>query len=334
MGATGETHISDVVVPEVFTPYMLERSLNQNRFFQSGVMTPVPAIDMFLRGGGRTAEIPYWKDLTADIDVPVEDTDMTIYPITSGHMHVRRQVRERALGSNDVSAALAGDNPYEAILQRISGLWAKALEDLAIYSVRGCMLDNVDGDSSDLVHDISIADGDNATDDNKISSTATIESVMKQGDEFQSIVAVAMHSMVYKTLVDNDLIDYKADSEGRLVIPYYMGLRLIVSDNMYRVASTTGYKYHSYFFKAGALGWGSYAGPYKEVEIWRNPLKGGGVDVLITRRQFAIHPLGFSWEASETTEISPTDAVLYAETSWDRPFAAKNTGVVALITNG
>jgi hypothetical protein len=333
MGATGETHISDIIVPEIFTPYMMERSLNQSAFFSSGVMTPVAAIESFLRGGGRTAEIPYWKDLTGTVDVPVEDTDMTIYPISTGHMHVRRQVREKAWGSNNVSDALAGADPYEAILNRVSGYWSEAFDDLTIYSVRGCMLDNVNDNSSDLVLDISETLAQNATADNKISSEATIDAVMKQGDKFKEIVAVAIHSAVYATLVKNDLIDYRPDSTGSLVIPYYMGLRLIVSDNMYRVAAGTGYKYHSYFFKAGAIGWSEYAGPYKTTEVWRNPLRGGGVDVLITRRQFAIHPLGFSWEATETTEISPADAVLYAETSWSRPFSAKNAGVVTLISN-
>ena len=48
-----EARIADVIVPEVFTPYVLEKSLNQNRFFQSGVLTPLDTISNFLANGGN-----------------------------------------------------------------------------------------------------------------------------------------------------------------------------------------------------------------------------------------------------------------------------------------
>lgn len=329
-----ETKIADVIIPEVFTPYMLEGSLNQNRFFQSGIMQVVPQLGQFLAGGGKTFNIPYWKDLTGVTDVPAEDSDDTVNNISSDKMIGIRQIRVKDWGANDLAAAFAGSDPAGAIAERVVGFWAKAMEDLLIYTIRGVIADNVANDSSDLVYDISVADAANATADNKISSSATIQSVLKQGDRFADIVGVAVHSAVYATLLDNDLIDFRPDSEGKLVIPYYMGLRLVVSDNIYCVAAGSGYKYHSYFFKAGAVGFDSYGGPIKEVELYRNPYRGGGMDVLFTRRQFCIQPLGFSWKKASNTAVSPSDADLYAGTSWDRLYELKNTGVVALISNG
>lgn len=328
-----ETRIADVIVPEVFTPYVLERSLNQNRFFQSGVLTPLNSITSFLANGGKTFNIPYWKDLTGTTDVPSETVATTVNAISSDKMIGIRQIREKAWGANDLSAALAGSDPYTAIGNRVAGFWAKALEDLLIYSIRGVIADNVATNSSDLVNDISIADGAGATDANKISATATIDAVMKQGDMFQDINTIAIHSAVYATLVKNNLIDYIKDTDQNMVFPTYMGLRLVVSDNMYRVAAGGGYKYHSYLFKSGSVGFGSYGGPIQEVETYRNPTVGGGMDVLYTRRQFCIAPLGFTWDKASNTAVSPSDADLYADTSWGRKYDLKNTGVVCLISN-
>lgn len=328
-----ETRITDVIVPEVFLPYVLERSLNQNRFFQSGVMTPLDSITSFLANGGKTFNIPYWKDLTGVTDVPSETVATTVNNITSDKMIGIRQIREKAWGANDLTAALAGSDPYTAIGDRVSGFWAKALEDLLIYSIRGVMASNAQDNSSDLINDISIADGAAATAANKISSEATIDSVMKQGDMFQDITTIAIHSAVYATLVKNNLIDYVKDSTQNMVFPTYMGLRLIVSDNMYRVAAGGGYKYHSYLFKSGSVGFGSYGGPIQEVETYRNPTVGAGVDVLYTRRQFCIAPLGFTWDKASNTAISPSDADLIHADSWGRKYDAKNTGIVTLISN-
>ena len=329
-----ETLITNIIIPEVFGPYVMERSLNQNRFYQSGIMTPVPQLTALLAGGGKTFNVPYWKDLTGSLDVPSETVDITINNITTDKMIAIRQIREKAFGSNDLAAAFAGADPYAAIANRVIGFWSKAMEDLLIYSIRGVIADDV-SDASQLVVDISIEDGAAATAANKISATQTINAIMKMGDEFGGMIAVAMHSAVYATLLQNDLIDFIKDSDANLNIPTYMGLRVIVSDNMYKVAgSSSGYKYHTYFFKAGAVGYGEYAGPIKPVEVIREPKRGGGVDALIMRKQFVIQPLGFSWDKSSNTAVTPADADLYAATSWDRLYDIKNTGVVCLITNG
>lgn len=330
-----ETRITNVVVPEVFGPYMLERSLNQSRFFNSGVMIRNQQLSDLLAGGGKTFSLPFWKDLTGDSDIPSETVATTVNPITSDKMIVRRQFREKAWGSNDLAAALAGSDPYEAISQRVMGFWDANFDNLALSSIQGVIADNIANDSGDLVVDISTEDGNAATSANKISAKKTIEAVMKQGDMFSEVSALAVHSVVYQTLVENDLIDYQPDSTGKLVIPFYMGLRVIVSDNMPKIAgSSSGYKYHSYLFKSGALAFGESSARILNVEPYRNPTKGGGVDELYTRRQFAIHPLGFAWVKSSDTGVTPSTADLYTATSWDRVYDKKNTGLVAIVSNG
>lgn len=37
-----ETHLSDMIIPEVFGNYVLNTALKINRFVQSGILTPDP----------------------------------------------------------------------------------------------------------------------------------------------------------------------------------------------------------------------------------------------------------------------------------------------------
>ena len=199
--------------------------------------------------------------------------------------------------------------------------------------MRGIIADNIANDSTDLVVDISVDNAANATAANKISAEKTIEAVLKQGDHFGEVYAIAVHSTVYSTLLKNDLIDYVQDSRSNLLIPKYMGLNIVVDDDLPAIAITGGYKYHSYLFKAGAIAFAENPGKYTANETYRDP-KGIGIDYLYTRRQFCIHPLGFSWVMANDTATSPSDADLYAASSWNRVYNAKNAGVIALISNG
>lgn len=330
-----ETRLTNIIEPEVFAPYMLERSLNQNQFYTSGVISASPEFASFLQGGGRNIDLPFWGDLSGDSDVPSETVATTVNNIAAASMVARRQFREKAWGSNDLAAALAGSDPYEAILNRVGGYWGKQMEQILLYSLQGVFADNAANDSSDLIVNIAIEDGNAATSANKISAETTIDAVMKRGDMYGDIIAIAMHSEVYKTLVKNNLIDFIPDSEGRLTIPQYMGLSVVVSDNMPKTAgSSSGYKYTSYLFARGAVAFANSAYQIMPVEVYRDPTKGGGIDILYTRQQFVMHPRGFSWVMAADTGVTPTDANLYAATSWNRVYQLKNTGVVALITNG
>ena len=328
-----ETRLTDVVVPSVFDPYVAERALHLNKFFQAGVLVQSPVLYNNLAGGSNTFTFPFWKDLSGDSEVLTEISDMTVQNITADKMIARRQLRGKAWGANDLAAQLSGDNPIQAIGDRVANYWATQMEKLLTYSIRGVIADNIANDSGDLVVDISVDNAASATSANKISAVKTIQAVMKQGDRFNEITAIAVHSAVYQTLVENDLIDYVQDSASSISMPTYMGLRVVVDDDLPAIAITGGYKYHSYLFKAGAIAFAENPGKYTANETYRDP-KGIGIDYLYTRRQFVIHPLGFSWVMSADTATSPSDANLYAATSWNRVYNAKNAGVIALISNG
>lgn len=329
-----ETRLEDVIVPSVFDRYVMERSLALNAFYTSGILVQNPVIYQNLAGGSKTFTIPFWKDLSGDSEVLTETSDMTVNNVTSDKMIVRRQLRGKSWGYNDLAAQLSGDDPAGAIADRVASYWASEKQKLLVCAMRGIIADNVANDSGDLVVDISTEDGDNATSANKISAEKTIDAIMKQGDRFKEMTALAVHSIVYTTLVKNDLIDYITDSASKVVIPTYLGMKVIVDDNLPVIAgSSSGYKYHSYLFKQGAIGYAENIGRFVASEVERKKA-GIGIENLYTRSQFAFAPAGFSWVMSNDTATSPSNADLYAAASWDRVFNAKNTGIIALISNG
>ena len=329
-----ETRLTNVIVPTIFDPYVAERALHLNKFFQAGVLVKSPVLFDKLSGGSNTFNFPFWQDLSGASEILTETGDVTVNPITADKMIARRQLRGKAWGANDLAAQLSGDNPIQAIGDRVANYWATQYQSLLTYSIRGVIADNVTNNSGDLVVDISTETGLSATSANKISAIKTIEAVMKQGDRFSEITAIAVHSAVYQTLVENDLIDYVQDSASSMSIPTYMGLKVVVDDDLPVIAgSVNGYKYHSYLFKSGSVAFAENPGKYTANETYRDP-KGIGIDSLYTRRQFAIHPLGFSWVLSPDTATSPSDAQLYTLGSWDRVYNAKNAGIIALISNG
>lgn len=330
-----ETKITDIIQPEIYTPYVMERSIYLNKFFQSGAIVMNPAISEKLAQGNSTFNIPYWKDITHDSEIPAEASAVTAQKITTDKIIGRKQWRITKVGSNDMAAQLAGEDPMRAIGDRMAGWWSRVYQADIVSYVRGVITDNVDNDSSDLINDIAIEDGNNATSANKISSSAVIDTIKLFGDHGQEISAIAMHSTPYYRLVELNLIDFTPTSAQNIGFGTYMGLSVIVDDNIYSVAgSTSGYKYWAVLFKPGALNWGETTFGYLPTETERDPDTGGGRDYLHERRVFCVVAQGHTWVEGSVAGEFPTDAELALAANHDRKYNLKNCGICVLVTNG
>ena len=330
-----ETKITNIIQPEIYTPYVMERSIYLNKFFQSGVIIQNPAISDKLSQGNKTFNIPYWNDITHDSEIPEEASSVTAQNITADKIIGRKQWRITKVGSNDMAAQLAGGDPMMAIGDRMAGWWSRIYQADIVAYTRGVITDNVDNDSSDLINDIAIEDGDNATSANKISSDAVIDTIVLMGDHGQEIGAIAMHSTPYYRLVKLNLIDFTAESKQNIGFGTYMGLTVIVDDNIYSVAgSTSGYKYWTILYKPGALQWGETTALYVPTETERDENTGGGRDYLHERRVFCVAATGFTWVEGSVAGEFPTDAELALAANHDRKYNKKNCGIAVLVTNG
>ena len=76
MAAGPTTRVSDIIVPEVFTPYTQNMTEEKSRLVQSGLLARSEALDNLLAGGGLTFQMPSFRDLDNDEERVSTDTSV------------------------------------------------------------------------------------------------------------------------------------------------------------------------------------------------------------------------------------------------------------------
>jgi hypothetical protein len=336
------TRLSDIIEPTVFFDYMTKDTTSKTALFESGILRPDAEVGARLSGGGRTFNVPFWKDLdNTESGVASDDPNLyaTAGTITSAKDICRRQLRTRAWSTADLAGILAGSNPMQRIRQRVASYWTRQFQTMLVKSATGFFADNVSNDSSDMINDISSDVAGDPTTAQLVSAEAVIDACYTMGDSAEGLRTIVMHSTVMKRLAKLDLIDYVKDSEGKTQIPTYLGKRVVVDDGCRKVQGTTNtsrYAYWTYLFGEGAMAWAE-AAVVTPVEVERRGMAGNGmgVETLITRRQFVMHPYGIKWTSSSESGEFPTNADLATTANWDRVYAERNQiAIAALVTNG
>lgn len=331
--------LSDAIVPEVFSPYMVKDTMQKMALYQAGVMRVDGDLANKLGGGGEIFKVPFWKDLDdTEADVASDDPSSYATPgkLGSGTDMARRHIRTRAWSSTRLVQELAGDDPMKRISERVGAYWARQFDDIGVASVRGVIADNIANDSSDMVHSIATDSASAITAAELISAEAVMDAAQTMGDQKEQLKVIGMHSALKTRLAKLDLIDFRPDSEGTMMVPYYLDYRVLESDKFEPVAGANRVTYNTYLFGADALGWAEkpVAVP---VDVDPDPLAadGMGVDTLVTRRQIACHPYGIKWTESSVAADFPTNAELMAAANWDRVYPErKQIPVAVLQTNG
>ena len=71
------TAIKDVIVPEIFTPYVIEKTAEKSRILQSGIAVANPKLNELVTAGGLTINMPFWQDLNGDDEVLSDQNPLT-----------------------------------------------------------------------------------------------------------------------------------------------------------------------------------------------------------------------------------------------------------------
>lgn len=323
------TKIADILIPDIWVPYMTVRTREKSALFQSGIITQTAEMDGLASGGGNTVNMPFFQDLTGASEVLSDSTALTVNKITTSKDVAVKHLRGKAWGANDLAQALAGADPLAAIADLVATWWARDFQTTLISTLRGVFASTTMATTH--VHNVAIEAGDSATAANRISATTTIDAFNKLGDEIDGLAAIAMHSTLYYSLLKQDLIQFTPVSGQALPIRTYLGKTVIIDDGLPVVNGTTnGRKFTSYLFGASSVGYGEGA-PKVAVETDRDSLL--GEDYLINRRHFLMHPGGVRWSGT-AAGAAPSNAELAIGTNWARVYEVKNVRVIALITNG
>jgi len=321
------TRLSDAILPAPYAQYSFEAHVQSLELFQAGVLFSDPEITAKLSMGGRSVDMPGWKDLGSDPSEPVNDdpTDsIELKKIGSRREVAARNIRAQAWGVPDLTSVLAGSDPLKTIIDRQTDYWQRANKKMIIAMLQGVVADNIANDSSDMVVDTNLS----------IVDTDIIDAAYKLGDRADDFRVIWMHSKQMKVLKKADLIDYVPSSQqGGMMIPFYMGLRCIVDDD---IPVATG-EYTAFLLKNKSIMWNELpvnteGGP---LERDRKPRQGhgGGVTELVSRRHMVPHIPGTRWLDASTAGEFATDAELALAANWDRTASSvKSMTFVALRT--
>lgn len=336
MAGQGSTRVADIIVPEVFVPYVIEETVNLSALVQSRIVVPDPKLDELARRGGKLINMPFFQDLSGDDEVLKSGTGATDSALTPDNIETSKDVaallmRGKAWGVEDLAKALSGDDPMAALGTMVANFWNAKEQTALIYTLNGVFADNLANDSGDLIHDVSVSSASSAATDNLIAGDHVIDAQTKLGDMASKLTAMAMHSIPFSRLQKNNLIDFIPESDGKVQIPYYLGKRVIVDDGCPVTSGTSSNKYTTYLFGEGAIGRGDGQAPVP-VEMDRDSL--AGVDLMIYRRHYILHPRGIAFQNSSVAGTGPTNAELATTANWSRVYEKKNIRLVKLVTNG
>ncbi len=331
--------LSDIIDVKVFQDLPSVNSPEKTAFFESGVVTRNSLLDGIATAAGKTAELPFWKDIDATV-APNLSTDnpatlATPDKIVQGEQIARKAFLNKGLSAADLASELAmGSRAMDQIRARVDAYWLRQWQRRLIASCNGVLADNVANNSGDMVINVAAEATASQTATTKFNRDTFTDAVYTMGDAADALRAIAVHSAVMKQMVKNDDIVYVPDSQGRLTIPTYMGLRVIVDDGLPVVAGTTsGFKYTSVIFGEGAFGYGDGA-PVMPVEVQReaNQGNGAGVETLWTRKTWILHPFGYQ-NTGTPASVSFSLAELAADAAWSRVVDRKNVPISFLVTN-
>ena len=319
------TRIEDIIQPEVFTPYTIQKTMEKSALIQSGIAENTAEFDALASGPNTLINMPYWNDLTGDAEV-MNDTDETMPgKITASKDVARKLAFTKSWAANGLAALLSGDDPMGAIADRVADYWTRWYQQILLSILEGVFASPT---MANKIHNISDKQGNAAL----ISGKTFLDAAQKMGDAKDLLVAVMMNSAVETYLAKNNLIEYLPDSEGKPYIRQFLGKRVIVDDSMPFVTQNGNKIGVAYLFGYGAIAWGNGTHPdIIQTEVVRKGLSLAGEDVLVNRRLPLLHPRGVKWIETNVEGNFPTLEELEEGSRWERVYEPKAIRIVKFV---
>ncbi len=314
------TRIIDVIQPEIFTPYSIQRTMELSELIQAGIAQNDAQFDSLASGPNTLVNMPFWQDLTGEPEV-MNDTDKTEPGKIGTDKDVARKLAwTKSFGANALAGMLAGSDPMRAIADLFASYWTRQYQQMLLAVLDGIFKS---ANMADKVHDITAETGEGA----QINAHTFVDAMQKMGDAKDLLTGIMMHSAVEAHLTKNDAIEYVEDSTSKSRIRTFLGKRVIVDDSMpYDTVTKAGV---AYLFGQGAIAWGNGSHPgIQQTETVRDGLSLAGEDVLVNRRVTMIHPRGIKWTEDAVADVFPSKAELATGTNWARVYEPKAIRIV------
>jgi hypothetical protein len=305
------------LIPELFFDYQQEEIRDKNALVTSGLMVTNAAIQAEFAKGGKTIDLPFYGDLTGDSEID-SDTVASNPADISGDIQVGvRNMRRKSWRSSDLAAALSGSDPSQAIARSTGRYWIRDMQVVVRNILNGLFATGGPLVSSHAV-------GGNSS---QLSAGLMVDGIAKLGDAGDELTGVMMHSAVYYALMKLDLIvpasntsqiDTRLSGQA-LEMDTYLGRPVFKDDRLpFTAGAGTGGTtvYDTFFFGPGAF---AYATAPAKTPVESDRDKFLGIDFLINRTHYLVHPNGLSWRGNAVA-AAPSNAELAAPANWVKVF--------------
>ena len=325
------TTLQDVIVPELFNPYVINRTMELSALVQSGIITNNSEFDALASQAAPTVNMPFFEDLTGESEQIIEGADLEDNKITSNKDVAAIIRRAKMWSATDLSAALAGSDPMAAIGTLVAQFWSRDLQKELVALLEGIFGTIPAGEegtppaetrlASNLL-DISGKSGNAAN----WSGSAFIDAEQLLGDAKAQLTGICMHSATQAYLKKQNLLETVQPSND-VAFNTYQGKRVIVDDG----CPVKNGVYTTYLFGNGAiaLGNGNPVG-FVPTETDRAKRKGSGVDYLINRKTMILHPRGIAWQNAVVAKTEgPSRKEVADPKNWKPVYESKQIRIVA-----
>ena len=224
------TKIEDVVVPELFTQYVLEETTEKSEIVASGAVENNPLLDNMVSGGGAvTFTMPKWDDLDGSSDVFTDKKGSQTKKVVSHPEVGVKLLRESSWGFHDLAASFSADDPARDFAAKV-GKWWRRDEKRNLIAILGGLVDSTDADITRSFKDNHVLDitSDSET---KISAKSILDTKQLMGDAADDLSLIYMHSAVFTELQKQQLIVYTEPATAKIKMPTYLGYAVICDDS-------------------------------------------------------------------------------------------------------
>jgi len=337
------TTIANLWTPDIWIRGANEKMRILPSLLTSGAVRQSPLFDEIANGGGISANMPFFKDITDDDDaIQVEGVAPTINNITAGLNVTPILNREKAYGSNALAAAVSDTDPVAVITDQIAIQRQKRIQKTVLAVLRG--LFNFSGAPAAAAalsanrSDVSSETGASPAAGLIIDTLKFNNAVALLGELSSDLSGGAMwvHPLIRAALRNADEIAFEKSSKGEFILETYKGIPLYVSNLLSRAGGTSGTVFDTYLIGAGAIGWGfkpqSSDVAVASLQYYNRPDL--NQEQLFDRIRYLVHVNGTRWGGTPAGQ-SATNTELQTAASWTLvASSADRVPVVQLRTNG
>lgn len=342
-----------LVVPEVFTPYLVEQTTLNDKFAQSGVTRPLTELNLASIRGGDVINMPYYK---ANLSGTFADLEVgkSLIPSRIDGSQQKAVILHRGLAYSaaDLTAITLGSensDPMAVIGQKLGANIANEKEKDLLAVLDGVFgTVKTDSNGAALKANLVANESDTGYKDRGIdfNITAVQRAKYNLGDAANKLTTIAMHSVFYyylqaKGLVVNSttsssthettasassvLTDFKTNNlsaYGNVDFGSFMGLKIVVTDNLVTTEKDEQDALTSpiYLFGEGVIGTGQQAAQRVRTDTDILSME----ETLAVDAHYIYHPLGTKWDGDDDDSVNPSKAKLQSAGNWKLCYDIKN----------